>query len=122
MEKGRYTVYAKMRLPKRKRRIAVPGSFEDTGKYIRCWNCGFIINVDRDMGDPERTGNYETDMIVAAQSPVGSGDDIQLGLDTLSMVGVLLIDGPDGNPVTDFYTPRIPQVARGCPLCGCTSL
>ena len=74
------------------------------------------------MGDPERTGNYETDMVVASQFPAGSGSGIQIGLDALSMVGMLLINGPDGNPVTDFYMPRVPQVARGCALCGVTNL
>jgi hypothetical protein len=122
LEKGRYTTYSKMRLPKKRRRIVLQGSFEDTNKHIRCWNCGFIVDTERDMGDPGRTGNYETDMVVSTQPRTGSGLDTNIYGDTLNMVGTLIANGPDGNPVTDYYSPRIPQVSRGCPLCGVSNL
>jgi len=122
LEKGRYTVYQERKYPTRKRRINVPGSFEDKGKYIRCWNCGFIVDLDRDLGDPNRSGNYETDTIIESQPQTGSGSDTILGMDTLSMIGVLILNGLDGNPITDYYTPRIPLVSKGCPLCGCENL
>jgi hypothetical protein len=123
LEKGRYTTYSTKHWPTRRRRIDIPGSFEDKGKYIRCWNCGFIVDTDRDMGDQNQSGNYETDMVVESQSRTGSGSDTLISMDTLGMVGVLLKnDGQDGNPVTKYYTPRIPQVSKGCPLCGCTAL
>lgn len=122
MERGRYTVYHQSRYPTRKRRISVPGSFEDKNKYIRCWNCGFIVNVDRDLGDNERTGNYETDAIVASQPRTGSGLSTYIQLDKINMVGYIIINGADGNPVTDYYTPRNPLVSMGCPFCGVTNL
>jgi len=81
------------------------------------------VDTDRDMGDPNHSGNYETDMIVESQSRGGSGLTTVLGMETLGMIGTILEnDGQDGNPDTDYYTPRIPQVARGCQLCGCTNL
>ncbi len=121
MERGRYTKYSQMRLPRRKRRIPVPGSFEDTNKYIRCWNCGFIVNVDRDLGDSERTGNYETDVIIPAQPPEGSGSTT-ITIDQLNMVGLIIENGLDGNAITDYYTPRNALVSRGCKFCGVTNL
>jgi hypothetical protein len=41
--------YSQTRLPRQKRTIEVPGSLEDSGKYFRCWNCGFINNVERNQ-------------------------------------------------------------------------
>lgn len=122
MEKGRYTVYQKMRLPQRRRGAVLQGSFEDKGRYIRCGNCGFILDTQRDLGNGESAGNYETDMVVEAQPPAGSGAEPILCMDTLGMVGPIIENGPDGDPVTDSYSPRVPQVARGCPLCGASNL
>jgi hypothetical protein len=122
LERGRYTTYATRKLSGRKRTIQLSGSFDDHGKYIRCWNCGFIVNVDRDLGDPERSGNYQTDVIIASQSPTGSGTTPICTIDKLGSAVVLIENGADGDPITDYYTPRLPEVARGCPLCGCTNL
>lgn len=122
MDKGRYTAYSTTRLPKRKRTIALPGSFEDSGKWVRCWNCGFIVNVDRDLGNQESAGNYETDFYFEAVSPAGSGESPIIVMDTLDQVGPCIVNGLDGDPVTDYYTPRMPQVSKGCPLCGCANL
>ena len=56
------------RLPKESKTIPIyghpeRGDGEDNGKYYRCWNCGFVCNVDRDaLGDQSsRSGAaYET--------------------------------------------------------------
>ncbi len=122
MERGRFTAYHKMRIQKRRRRIAVPGSFEDKGKYIRCWNCGFIVNVERDLGDTERDGVHIVDSVSGASNPSDSGVSPTLGLDTLSSAGVLLENDSADDAVTDYYTARLPEVISGCPFCGCTNL
>ena len=114
MERGRYTTYSQRTLPKRQRRINLPGSFEDKNKYIRCWHCGFIVDVERDLSSPGSPGTYVTDMVV----PAAVGDSTILGMDTLTMIGVLVTD--DWNP--DIYVRRIPHVGRGCPFCGTTNL
>ena len=45
---------------KRKRRIPLRGSFEDEGKYYRCWNCGFICNIERDaFGEDENLSGLD---------------------------------------------------------------
>lgn len=121
MERGRYTHYSTHRTPKRARRISIPGSFEDKGKYLRCWNCGFIVDVDRDCGDSERSGNYETDFTIEAGPLKGSGSTPYMELDGLNMIGTMIINGPNGDPITDYYTPRLPQSSRGCKFCGVTN-
>jgi len=121
LETSRYTNYSQRKTPHRKRRINVPGSFEDKNKYIRCWNCGFIVNTDRDLGDPERSGNYETDAVVNAQTLVMGGTNPDCSMDTLSMVGTLILNDAAGDAITDYYTPRLAEVSKGCPFCGVSS-
>jgi len=98
------------------------GSFEDKNKYIRCHNCGFTVNTERDLGDSGTSGNYETDALVYSQSLVMGGDSTIMIMDRLGMAGTLILNDANGNSVTDYYTPRLPQVNKGCPFCGCTNL
>ena len=58
-----YTRPHKRKLTKRSRTIPVYGEGADKGKYFRCWNCGWICNVDRDeLGDSDSSsGNDHTD-------------------------------------------------------------
>lgn len=116
MESSRLTTYHKTTYPHRKRTIRLRGSFEDNGKYIRCWNCHFIVNVDRDLGDPERSGNYETDAYVYADPLVTGGTSPVSLMEEVSTIGTII------DPNATYYTPRLPQVSKGCPFCGCTNL
>lgn len=78
--------------------------------------------MERDLGDPERSGNYETDAVAVSQAETVDGDDSAIGLDTLDMVGAMMENDPAGDAIADYYTPRLPEVGRGCPFCGCTNL
>ena len=50
--KSKYIQIKQSRVPTRKRSRKVFGSGEDDGKWFRCWNCGFINNIDRNaVGD-----------------------------------------------------------------------
>ena len=119
MDRSRLTSYSQRTIRGRKRTVTIPGSFEDSGKWLRCWNCGFPVNVDRDLGgSTDQSGNYETEVYLDAVSPAGSGDSPIIGMDTLGMVGPIIENGADDEPITDYYTPRIPLVSHGCPLCG----
>lgn len=122
MERGRYTSYSQRQTPHRKRTIHLSGSFEDRGKWIRCWNCGFIVNVDRDLGDPEQPGVEITDAIVQAQTLEMGGTAPNCSMDNLDMVGTLIKQDASGTAITDYYTPRLAEVSRGCPFCGTNNL
>ena len=125
MEKGRYTHYSQRHTPQRKRTIHLSGSFEDKNKYIRCCNCGFIVNTERDLSDTETSGNYETDAIVYSQSLVMGGESPYstiIVMDRLDMAGTMILEDANGDAITDYYTPRLPQVNKGCAFCGCTNL
>ena len=58
-----YTRPHKRKLAKRSRTLPVYGEGADKGKYFRCWNCGWICNVDRDeLGDSDSSaGDEHTD-------------------------------------------------------------
>jgi len=58
-----YTRPHKRKLAKRSRTLPVYGEGADKGKYFRCWNCGWVCNVDRDkLGDSDSgSGNEHTD-------------------------------------------------------------
>lgn len=113
------------RLPRQKKTIYLRGADEDRNKWIRCWNCGFIVNVDRDLGDPEHSGIQVSDAAIEANPPFGTGDvnNTLSILENFDMVGLSLKnDAPDGTATTTIYTPRISEAVRGCKFCGCCNL
>lgn len=122
MEQSRYTTYHKTRIPKRKRTIRLQGSFEDRGKYIRCWNCGFIVDTDRDLGDPEHSGNNPIENTVPSYSLYDTGTPTKSSLDTLDAIGTGVYIDNIINTYTNYKTVYFPNVSRGCPFCGCTNL
>lgn len=122
MERGRYTHYSQRTTPTRRRITRLKGSFEDSNKYIRCPNCGFIVNTERDIGDNATSGNYETDAYVYSQPIQLGGTSAIISLDRINSTMSLIEYDANGDEITDFYTPRLPQVNKGCAFCGCGNL
>ena len=127
-DNSRYRKYTKSTRIVRKRRIKVWGVDEDTGTYIRCYRCGFIINVDSNLGNPDYTGIILQDFPIPADGGGSSAPHMEgfnaaaytmSTMDSLSSIGTALAIGAHN---TDFYTPRISIAAQGCPLCGLTNL
>lgn len=104
----------------RKKRIRLKGSHEDAGKFFRCWNCGVVLNVDR-LGNHDSSGNYETDAIVNAQTLNYGGENPISTMDGLGSIGTIIEQDAAGNNITDYYTPRLPEVSKGCWFCGTTA-
>jgi hypothetical protein len=123
MSRSVYIKTHRQKLPRHKRSQRLRGSFEDSNRWIKCWNCGFTIDLTK-VSIGGRGGIEVRDFSYENQDIVDSGDpnNILLTLDTLNMEGVILEDGADGSAITDYYTPRIAVAVRGCPCCGCTNL
>ncbi len=105
----------------RKRSSQVRGKFEDAGKYIKCWRCGFHIDTTRDS-----PGSGSNRFIPDPTSPKLSGDPLLVNIyfDNYDMVGSMQeLDG-GGNIKTDYYEPRKAIVGSGkvCPFCGTNNL
>lgn len=65
-----------------------------------------------------------TDFPVEPEEVRMSGDELNIILtqDGLDTVGTMIENGPDGNPITDYYTPRICKPLNGCPFCNVVNL
>jgi hypothetical protein len=123
------------RIPKQSRTIPVRGhkdygDGQDDGKYWRCWNCGFICDVERDeLGDSESTDGVshriydalytggedmnETDAMI-------HGDNNGVALLTMASARsghVLLELDAAGDPM-GVRLNWTPEIASGCPFCG----
>lgn len=103
---------------KRSRTLPIHGEAEDADKYFRCWNCGFICDVDRDsLGDSESLGgpvyeNYSADPVI--DSEFGKELHISGELEHFHYIIGLEADGSEVAPQVYLR----PVAKRGCPLCG----
>jgi hypothetical protein len=108
------------------------GDGKDDGKYFRCWNCGFVCNVERDaLGDSESLSGVSYEIYEQKYSTDGSpapfiGAAIHgEALDGEALIRkcclytghVLLENGPDGT-AKGIYRNWSPLVSAGCPFCG----
>lgn len=121
--KSRYIKTRSSPLGKKPRSRKLHGAFEDSGKYIRCWNCKAILDTShlttgRGSGVTHEDFDFEDLNVVSS----GDTDKILLTLDSISMEGVLLEKGADAASITDYYTPRKAVAIGGCWLCGTKNL
>lgn len=121
MNESRFIKYDRRTLYKRKRTVPIWGADEDTGKYYKCWNCGFRCNSSRDKSrdsvgyvakDYARI-NTLTDYIRGTDSK-----SLRLCLDTIDTTHHLMELDAESNPVT--ISRNFSQTVSGeCPFCGC---
>jgi hypothetical protein len=111
------------RLSKKVRSRKVPGKFEDAGRYIKCWRCGFPVDTTRNITGHGSGNQYEDTIYEEIEIRMsGDPDRLLLTIDSLSMGGVILEEGADGSGITDYYTPRKSVSYGGCALCGTKNL
>jgi hypothetical protein len=129
MEQSRYGKYRQRRTPRHPRSKYLQGSFEDRNRWIRCWNCQSINDLNRLGGAQEKAGNIYFDDIEPSEIPILQGDDpingyftslnLACTLDTLDMCGNLMELGPDGvTPKPVEIREVVAQANRGCWFCG----
>ena len=118
-----------------------PARWEDSGRYFRCWNCGFVCDSWRDElgGSDDRAGTGEELSPITIDLPGPTYSiDINEAQGKLVIQGIAVLERPDitadiiidenGEPAVDengevalgsdnlyLWTPLI---SRGCPLCG----
>ena len=128
---GNQSRYVKVKttpLPKKKRVRKLFGSQEDTGKFFKCWNCGFINSTERNVGfdgngilvtDYIENSSYDT--IQKFNPYITDLQKIMIGLDSIKGF-VMIKNGLDGNPITTYYTQRKVESVKGCAFCGITNI
>ena len=118
MSVSKYSRKFKQRFRDRKRIIHKPGAEEESGKWIKCYVCGFPINLDK-LKLTDKSGDVYSDFFEPDLNITGSGDALRAipVLDSIDDIGVVLETGPDGNPITKYDTPRTMDPKSGCPFC-----
>ena len=121
----------KTRIPKQSRTIPVRGhkdygDGQDAGKYWRCWNCGFICDVERDeLGDSESTDGvshtiYNAQYTGGLTDAMIHGDNNGVALLTMASArsGHVLLELDAAGDPKGVRLNWTPDVTSGCPFCG----
>ena len=117
---SRYIKTHRQKLQRKPRSTRLFGSFEDSNKWYKCWNCNTPYDITKvSLGDG--TGITVTDTTIEAFSKDLSGDPNKI------IVGIqgsatLLINDAEGDPVLDYYSPAKTEATAGCPTCGTKNL
>ena len=121
--RSRFAPIRRWKLPRHRRSRRLPGAEEDRGRWIKCWHCGFRIDLHSNLGLGDGSGIEVTD-VAAPSDNVDESVPWVVYNETPFTLGLLLRNGPSGDPdfVTDVYTPRLATAFAGCPLCGCRNL
>jgi len=121
-----YTSRPARRLPKQSRRIPLRGNKfrgdgEDSGKWFRCWHCGWICNQERDtLGDSQSTSAVTITEEIQIAADSGRGAVFVLG-DSIQDYQVAMEYGADGSTAKGIRYSFEPDVSGGCPFCGSTN-
>ena len=132
--RSRFSHPVKSRLPQHRRSRRVWGAEEDTGRFLKCWNCGFLIDTHLGLSTGDGSGLSYGDRALYTDRIRPSADryfpsDLRGGVtqlywDNPFILGTIPKNGMDGTPASvSTYTPRLVDVAPGCcPLCGTRNL
>jgi len=101
MSKSRFSQIIRWKLPRHRRSVRLPGAEEDTGRYLKCWNCGFLIDTKLGLSGGDGHGN--------SYSQPG-GDDAN---DTIS---TSIVED------YEYEAYNIDTAIGTCPLCGTANL
>ena len=104
-----------------RKRPLKPARWEDLGKYFRCWNCGFICDVDRDsLGGPEDRSGTGSEFEKTTLPDNGWIDygrrSVTNALKDWNHTVLVRVNGAGTPlPIELSYSPTVNQ---GCPFCG----
>jgi len=107
-------------LPKQRRTIPLPASDRksgreviDAGRYYRCWNCGFVCDIERNELNDTGNGSHPIEYQIPATGaePGGGTESVTI------VVGNVRLSSTDssGDPVGIQH--KFQANGTGCPLC-----
>ena len=113
-----------MRITRKRKSRILKGSYEDSGRYLKCHNCGFINDRER-LSLPNSSGVNPHYEIIPDTERVCFGDPNKATIRNRLITAedaYLLKTRNDGETKIDYYHPMLPRVVAGCAFCGCTNL
>jgi len=118
--RSRFIKTIRWRLPRHKRSKRLFGAEEDRGRWLKCWNCGFLIDTNMGLGSGDESGIRVTDIPSPSISPpINPSGSMICFFDHPFLAGVLLNE--DVAEIITFVHRKAEAVA-GCPFCGTTNL
>lgn len=118
---SRHSHYTRSHLQRQKYVMPLWGAYEDTGKYFRCWNCGYICDVDRDgydRGEGGSSGVIVKDFAEVSNPTYGFEDDLAAMCTNDDDAHIALRNGFDGEAITVYRHNHYPVIGGACPFCG----
>jgi len=124
-DRNRYAPIRTTRLRREKRALPQQGYLEDSNRWWRCWNCGFLINEDRTAlgGDESHSGVTPVQYSEAPDFSTdwGSGEGALRTMIVPDVSGTIDVTlralDQAGIPIPAPVSFK-PDVSSGCPLCG----
>ena len=122
---SKYIPIKRRKLPRHTKSKVLEGSFDDTKKYYRCWNCGFTLDSGKDFGgNSDVDGNLAVEVVRKLPSVRLNGDtnlvkiSAECGLSNTILMQELGANSTPKTTVNSFSA----TVVQGCPFCGTTNL
>jgi len=130
VNRSRYVKYSIKKVPHKKRSLPIRMAGDDwTGKWFKCWNCGFINNIDRaQVADVYQGGDkaivFESDDLVYGSNNIPSNvypevkDNLgkYITLDFPFSINLMKLDA-QGNVVEPHVSDSV-KIIGGCAQCG----
>lgn len=124
--RSRFRHPIRWRLPRHRRSFRIWGAETDRGRYIKCWNCGFLIDTHAGLNTSDTSGNSYT-------QPSGTNNNIPTtptypiyGHDIQDYQGSFAVAAGNDKISIGLITPgviySIDTSIGACPLCGTTNL
>lgn len=114
MREGNRRQFSVTRVRKEKRTVPVPAQGAEEGRYFKCWNCGFICDIQKNALDTGRAGNSHTPATLTPGREVGDLASVRFRVGRPIVLRALNSIG-EHKPI---YVQRSVTVSSGCPFCG----
>ena len=119
MEQSKYGNYRRRRLKRHRKSALQEGSFEDRDTWYKCWNCGYVFDLNKVGGNPEQDGTYRTDAIIYSDDPEPQDRIINIRTMTNTHVLMELDGGGNPKPIVSVFKHN---AGSGCSFCGTSNI
>lgn len=124
--RSRFRHVVRWRLPRHKRSFRIWGAEEDRGRYIKCWNCGFLIDTHRGLSTSDTNGNSYTQTVGSNNNIPTTPSNKLYSHDIQDYQGSFVSGNGNDKVSIGMVTPAviysIDTAVGACPLCGTTNL